>query len=413
MLKGLILTVSCAILSGHVRAEPFVQTLTSTSRNIHVKTWEATGRQLTPACPVAWSVRKSVLHGGKQEGVDVIVLDNGKLQITVVPTRGLGILSVTMGDVQLGWDSPVKEVVHPRHINLQSRGGLGWLEGFNEFLCRCGLESNGHPGTDKFINNVGEEATMELTLHGKIANIPAQEVEVVVDPRPPHQIRIRGRVDERMFYGPKLELQTELSTEPGSDTFRLSDVVTNQGAGEQEVEILYHANFGRPILEEGATFAAAIERITPFNAHAAQAIGSHARYAGPTSGFVEQVYCIRPLADGEGRTVAMLQNARTDRAASIRFSVRELPYLTQWKNTSAAADGYVTGIEPGTNFPYNRRIERQFGRVPRLAAGASRSFTVDFAIHHGESEVRKVADRIAAIQGGRRPQIDAQPAEPK
>jgi Domain of unknown function (DUF4432) len=208
-------------------------------------------------------------------------------------------------------------------------------------------------------------------------------------------------------------LETKLSTEPGSNTFRLSDVVTNQGAGEQEFEILYHANFGPPILEEGATFAAAVERITPFNAHAARAISSHARYAGPALGFVEQVYCIRPLADVDGRTVAMLQNARGDRAASITFLVRELPYLTQWKNTGAAADGYVTGIEPGTNFPYNRRVERQFGRVPRLAAGASRAFTLDFAIHHGEADVKRVADRIAAIQGGRKPQIDAQPAEPK
>jgi hypothetical protein len=193
MREGLILTVSLALLCGQAGAEPFVQTLTSTSRNIYVDNWQATSRQLTPTCPVAWSVRKFVLHGGKQEGVDVIVLDNGKLQITIVPTRGLGILSVTMADVRLGWDSPVKEVVHPRHINLQSRGGLGWLEGFNEFMCRCGLESNGHPGTDKFVNNVGEEATMELTLHGKIANIPAQEVEVAVDQQPPYRIR-RARV---------------------------------------------------------------------------------------------------------------------------------------------------------------------------------------------------------------------------
>jgi murein DD-endopeptidase MepM/ murein hydrolase activator NlpD len=53
-----------------------------------------------------------------------------------------------MGDVYLGWNSPVKEVVHPRLINLQSRGGLGWLEGFNEWMVRCGLENNGHPGVD-------------------------------------------------------------------------------------------------------------------------------------------------------------------------------------------------------------------------------------------------------------------------
>ena len=39
------------------------------------------------------------LHGGRQEGVDVILVDNGRLKFTVCPTRGMGVLSVTMGDV--------------------------------------------------------------------------------------------------------------------------------------------------------------------------------------------------------------------------------------------------------------------------------------------------------------------------
>ncbi len=82
---------------------------------------------------------------------------------------------------------------------------------------RCGLEFAGHPGKDNFINNLGDGAEMDLTLHGKIANIPSSHVEVVIDREPPHRIRIRGRVDERMFYGPKLELWTEISTEPGTD----------------------------------------------------------------------------------------------------------------------------------------------------------------------------------------------------
>jgi Domain of unknown function (DUF4432) len=80
------------------------------------------------------------LHGGKQDGVDLIVVDNGRMTITLVPTRGMGILRVVMGDLRLGWDSPVREVVHPKYINLEARGGLGWLEGFNEWLARCGLE---------------------------------------------------------------------------------------------------------------------------------------------------------------------------------------------------------------------------------------------------------------------------------
>src|SRR5688572_31858092 len=49
---------------------------------------------------------------------------------------------------------------------------------FRSWMARCGLEWAGHPGEDRFINNLGEQAEMNLTLHGKVANIPASEVEV-------------------------------------------------------------------------------------------------------------------------------------------------------------------------------------------------------------------------------------------
>jgi hypothetical protein len=409
-MRLLFLALIMASLASSTRAQTFEQTLISTTRNINIQSWETTAQSITPDCPVKWSVRKLVLHGGKQEGVDLIVLDNGKLQITVIPTRGMGILNVVRGDLRLGWDSPVKEVVHPRHINLQSRGGLGWLEGFNEWMVRCGLEYNGHPGTDKFINNVGAEATMELTLHGKIENIPAQEVEIRIDKQAPYRIHIRGRVDERMFYGPKLEMWTDLSTEPGSDTFRVSDEITNQGASEQEFQMLYHINFGRPLLEEGATMVAAIDRITPFNDNAAKGLDTYATYAGPKLGFIEQVYCIRPLPDKDGSAIAMLQNAKKDRAVSIAFSTKELPYLTQWKNTAAEADGYVTGIEPGTGYAYNRRIEREAGRVGKLAPGAKFNATLNFAIHATQADVKTMSDYIQQLQGDHKITVDQKPA---
>ena len=389
-------------------AEPFRKTLISVKENSRVETWELLGKDVTPLRP-EWSVKKITLHGGKQEGVEVIVVNNGRLSFTVVPTRGMSVLEASLGDVRLGWNSPVKEVVHPRHINLQSRGGLGWLEGFNEWLVRCGLESNGHPGTDKFVNNVGDEATMELTLHGKIGNIPASEVEVLVSRDAPHWIRVRGRVDERMFYGPKLELWTEISTEPDSNSLRISDTITNRGAPEQEFQILYHANFGAPLLGEGAVFLAPVARVTPFNEHAAKSLADYTRYAGPTAGFVEQVYCIRPLADEQDRTVVALRNAAGNRAVSLEFSVKELPYFTLWKNTASEGEGYVTGLEPGTNFPNNRRIERKFGRVPKLAPGASHTASIDVAIHVGVDRVKRVAERIAAMQGDRAPVVDKQP----
>ena len=386
------------------------KTLTSVTDNVHVDEWELTAGEVVAGAQ-GCSIRKLTLHGGKQEGVDVIVVDNGKLKFSVCPTRGMGVLSVTMGDVFLGWNSPVTEIVDPKLINLQSRGGLGWLEGFNEWMVRCGLESAGHPGVDRFINNVGDDATMELTLHGKIANIPASEVEVVIDPDPPHRLRVRGRVEERMFYGPKLVLEAEISTVPGSNGFQLADLIVNEGEDEQEFQIIYHANFGPPLLEEGSTFAAAVERVTPFNQHAAKDLASYGNYQGPRLGFIEQVYCLRPKSDRAGRALIMLRNKARDKAVSMNFATGELPFVTLWKNTNALKEGYVTGLEPGTGFPNNRRIERKFGRVPKLPPGGTFKASIDVTIHTTSTEVAEVSNRIEALQGGIDPTVDQSPED--
>jgi hypothetical protein len=381
---------------GH--AQERITPLISVAKNLQGKEVELRAKDLTPACPVPWSVKMQVLHGGRQEGVRLVHLDNGKLKITLIPTRGLGILEVRAGDLRLGWDSPVKEVVHPRHVNLASRGGLGWLEGFNEWMVRCGLENNGQAGPDRLVNNVGDTVVIDLPLHGKIANIPAQEVEVAVQTAPPYRIAVRGRVLETMLFGPKLELAAELSTEPGSDRFRMRDVVTNKGAQEQEFQMLYHANFGKPLLDAGARLVAPLSEVTPYNANAARDAKKYDEFLGPTAGYVEQVYLLKPRADQRGRTTVLLHNHAGDRGASLSYSLKELPYLTLWKNTGAEPDGYVIGIEPGTNYPNRRELERKHGRVPKLEPGGRYEMTIDFGVHAGKEAVRGVVGEIAAIQ---------------
>ncbi len=384
----------------------FHQVLVSARHGIHCGDWEINQRNLPLASTRDWYVKKITLHGGRQAGVEVVEVNNGRLSFEVLLTRGMSVLKVEAGDVRLGWDSPVKEVVHPQFINLESRGGLGWLEGFNEWMVRCGLEWAGHPGHDTFRNHVGDEVEMDLTLHGKIGNIPTSEAEVLIVGGPVPRLHVRGLVEERLFHGPKFSLRTDISTELGSSSFRFDDTITNEGAHDQEFQIIYHANFGTPLLGAGARFFGAVQQVKSFNAHAAKSADRYGEFAGPQPGFVEQVYCLHPLADADGRTEMMLQNPKGDRAVSMVFPVAQLPWVTLWKNLGAAEEGYVTGIEPGTGFPSTRRLERAAGRVPRLAPKETRRFTIDYEIHHDTTGVKSAAERIQKIQGNVSPVID-------
>jgi galactose mutarotase-like enzyme len=389
--------------------------LISAVKNLTVDDIKFSSKDWTPDCETPWSVELKTLHGGKQEGVRLLTLNNGKMQIVLIPTRGMGIHSVTMGDLKLGWKSPVTEIVHPRHINLQLRGGLGWLEGFNEWLARCGLENTGQAGQDEIINNVGDKQTVDLTLHGKIANIPASEVQIEVQKTAPYRITIRGIVHEKMLFGPKLELVTEVSTEPGSPKFRIQDTVINKGSQPQEYQVLYHYNFGQPLLGNGAKLHVPVTRVTPFNANAARDVKTWNSFAGPKSGFVEQVYLLRALEDEQGKIQVLLHNAKSTRGLLLHYAKKDLPYLTLWKNTGHDDDGYVIGIEPGVSFPNARKVERQAGRVPTLAGGARHTMRMDFTLLDAKFWIDQAIQQIGDVQRTREAMIDAKPekrAEP-
>jgi hypothetical protein len=267
-------------------------------------------------------------------------------------------------------------------------------------LVRCGFEWAGHPGIDN---------GKLLTLHGRAGNTPASKVVVAIDDQPPHRIRVRGRVDEQTFKFVDYEMWTEISTEPGSAGFRISDMLTNRGDYEREFQIIYHGNFGPPLLQEGSVFEAPVKQLTPFNEYAAKDMATWTTYRGPTQDYDEQVYNVVPFTEGSGRTLVMLRNKAGDRGIKLQYTVAELPYFTLWKNTDTEKQGYVTGLEPGTGYAYNRGIERKFGRVPKLQAGASRSFTLDYTILPTMTDVAGVTREIAAIQNGRQTQIESQP----
>lgn len=362
-----------------------------------------------PQRAASWSINKQTLHGGLADGVDLIEVDNGALSFSVVPTRGMGVWRGRHQGEYLGWRAPVVGPVHPKFINLMDRGGLGWLQGFDEWIVRCGLDSNGGPCTDSIQDNEGNRAEVDLTLHGRIANQPAHYVEVQVTPGEPTELAVVGRVDESMLFSPSLRLETRISTAVGSNQLTIVDEVTNLREVDGELELLYHCNFGPPLLEEGAQLVVPAREIAPFNARAAAGIDDYRAYSGPTAGFVEQVYCFEPAADAQGKTLVMLRNAHGDKGVVLRFNTQDLPCFTQWKNTASESDGYVTGLEPATNYPNDKVFERNQGRVKELAPGARYRATLVVEVHNQAAAVLEAEKEISALQGHTPPAVQNQP----
>jgi hypothetical protein len=312
-----------------------------------------------PGTPAGWQVRRQRLSSGLSQGVDVVEIDNGRLRFAIIPTRGLGLWRAWMDGNELGWRSPVRGPVHPWYVPLMEPSGLGWLSGFDELMCRCGIDSNGSPDFD-------EHGRLRYPLHGRIANTPAHELRIAIDDAD-GSIALHGVVDECRFHFQKLRLHTTYRTHFGSNRIEWRDEVENFGGAEAQMQMLYHTNIGQPQLDAGSSLVAPLIWIAPANAQTAAANGEGwDTYPAPGPNFREQVYQLGIVADDRDQTQVLLKNSARQSGIQLSYNIKELPYLTLWRNLTAPENGYVTGIEPGTNYPNSRSIEEAQGRIVTL-----------------------------------------------
>ncbi len=349
------------------------------------------------------SISKRVLRGGMSDGVEVLRVANGACAFTVLPTRGMNIWKAWIGDWDIGWRSPVQGPIHPQFVPTGEPSGLGWLDGFDELLARCGLESNGAPEYD-------EMGRLRYGLHGRISNKPAHHVEVRVDPDA-GEIAVTGVVDEARFLFTHLRLTTTISTRFGERSFQIRDEVENLSARNGEMQLLYHINLGAPLLEPGAQVIVPASAVVPKDNRAAEGVDTWNVYGEPEAGFAEQVYFFEALADAQQNTGALLKNASGTRGVSIHYNKQQLPHFIVWKNTGALEDGYVTGLEPSTNFPNARTFEAKHGRVVKLPPGGKATFDLRLEFHNDAASVAQAEEALRKLQGGEGPKIHHSPQQ--
>ncbi len=344
--------------------------------------------------------------GGLADGVLAVEINNGKLAFDVLPTRGMGLWQARLaGDREvptIGWKSPVRGPVHPSFVDLGEPSGLGWLDGFDELLCRCGLESNGAPEFDDTTSR------LKYPLHGRIANRPAHRVDLTID-TDRQEIRLVGIVEETRFHFLKLRLTSTVTTKLGGTALSIHDEIENFSASPTTAQLLYHVNFGLPLLDGGSRVVAPVKTLVPRNAHAATGIKTWDSYSAPEPGFEEMVYFFELHAADDGQTRALFKNAHATRGISLAFNVKQLPCFSIWKNTTGEPDGYVTGIEPGTNFPNPRSFETIKNRVIKLAGGQKQAFDLMLDVHGSAAEVAAAEAAVSKIQAGRAPKVHTEP----
>ena len=153
---------------------------------------------------------------------------------------------------------------------------------------------------------------MRYPLHGRIANLPAHRVDIQTDERPggnPHRRR-SGRVPVPVSQAAAADHRQHACGRTGDPHSRRNHQSVREVPAPRR--LLYHVNFGAPLLDEGARFVAPAATVVPRDPRAAEGIATWDQYGAPETGYAEQVYFLKLHADAAGNTQAMLCNARGD-----------------------------------------------------------------------------------------------------
>jgi hypothetical protein len=339
---------------------------------------------------------------GPERGVRVLDFRTGAgLGFRIAVDRGFDLLAAEYHGVPIGWRSPTG----PRHPGLSSveeNRGWGFLRSFTGLLATCGLDHALAPATSGVAQYIYPGFTEgDYALHGRIAQIPARLVGYGARwDGDACTLWAEGEVAQMAVFGENLVLTRRIEADVGGTSIRVDDRVENRGFRPTPHMLLYHYNFGYPLLDGGA------ELLVPSRAivHAvhgdlrAQGVG-HRIQGPPKADFREQVYEYDVVAGADGMASAALINpALRAGGLGIRldYDRAALPCLIQWQCLQSGL--YVLGIEPSTNHVLGRKFAEERGELAFLDHGETRRYRTRLSVLDGAAAIAAARHEIEAVR---------------
>lgn len=328
-------------------------------------------------------IETAILDNGAGRGTRIAWINTGTgLRYKVVIDRAMDIADAFYNQHSLVWLSHTG-ITPPEPF---SDRGADWLRTFGGgLLTTCGLSHVGGPEQDAY----GERG-----LHGKISNSPA-EIESIIQPDPitgQLEMSITGHMKETTIFGPRLELRRTISGTLGQPTIRIHDVVINRGNTSAPHMLLYHFNFGWPLVDEGTdiiwngTWQA---REGGINDRIFREGHDFKKCPAPLddhSGTGEAVASIDVIPHSSGLCTTGLYNAKIGVALSLRFQKAQLPWLINWQHWGKGE--YVTGLEPATNALIGQAKAREQNELLFLEPGETRTYDLELEILTDETAIK-------------------------
>ncbi|NQT58731.1 MAG: aldose 1-epimerase family protein [Bacteroidetes bacterium] len=330
---------------------------------------------------------------GKARGVNGIrVNTGGGLCFTVLPGRGMDIPEAYYKGVPLHFLSQTG-ITSPVYYEEQ---GTNWLRSFFAgLLTSCGITNSGPASVDM------EES---FGLHGRISNTEAEDLCINQEWEDDEfTISLKGKIREAKVFFENMILTRTIETKLGWKKFRMIDVIENIGFDPQPNLMLYHINFGFPLLGPDTKLIAPVIKTKPRDEEAEKDMSGDECFIfeKPRDDYNEKVFFHDIAADSDGNTFAALLNENigdgTPLGIVLRFNKKELPAFCEWKIMRKSL--YALGLEPGVVLPVGRGNLRQKNDLPILNGQESYTISMEFEVLDSLKEFAEIKKEASTLMG--------------
>jgi len=329
-----------------------------------------------------FGVKEYTLSGGRANGVKAFdVKTGGGLEFTVVADRCMDIAGLSFKGVNCSYLNKTG-IVSPA---FYEKDGVGFLRNFfGGFLTTCGLRNVGVPCDDQ-----GES----FPLHGRISNIPAEEVSVSTEWIDGEAVMtMSGKMKEARMFGENLVLTRKITCRYNENKIYIQNTIENLGFKPEGVMLLLHFNLGYPLLDEEAILVTPTTKLIPRDAEAQKGADAFNHFQPPTRDYAEQVFYHELNANSSGETTVALINQKLELATALHFRKDQLKNFIQWKQMGEGE--YVLGMEPANCLVAGRAEERKNGTLEYLQPGESKQVDIVVELVQGISGIEKLVQKI-------------------
>ena len=315
---------------------------------------------------------------GKAKGVEAVDFKTGSgFNFTVLPGRGMDIAWAEYKGLPISYMSKTG-ITAPAFYEPE---GLNWLRSFFAgLLTTCGLSNVGWPSKHES-SILGE---IKHGLHGRISNCPAENVCVKQGwEDDDFHMSVSGQMREAMLHEENMVIEREISTSLGAKAIKLSDRIENLGFEAKPLMLLYHINFGYPLLDQGSKIVCRSQNIE--TKHGQVSGDDFSEIQAPSRRAKEKVYFHDLTSNEDDTCFVAIVNKKLEFGAYIKFNKLQLPKFTQWKQLSEAE--YVTGLEPGNCIPIGLDEWRNKGDIEILEPGERKNIDIEIGLLTDNEEI--------------------------